>query len=140
MGHCSDKSAREKEPVVGKSARIATVVAVNKGHFQFHYVIGKGGFGKVWRVEKKKERSPFAMKEMNKARILSKRSVNSVLNERKILTMLRHPYVLPPPFPQSYRQHGLLLSGQGELVPRDGSDGGWRLALSPLSQAEVLGN
>lgn len=69
-----------------------TKVAVNKSHFQCHYVIGKGGFGKVWRVEKKKERKQYAMKEMSKARILAKRSVNSVLNERKILNQLRHPY------------------------------------------------
>jgi len=57
-------------------------------------VIGKGGFGKVWRIEKKKERKQYAMKEMSKARILAKRSVNSVLNERKILNQLRHPYFL----------------------------------------------
>jgi len=67
-------------------------VAINKTHFNFHYVIGKGGFGKVWRIEKKKERQFYAMKEMSKARILAKRSVNSVLNERKLLSQLRHPY------------------------------------------------
>ncbi len=69
-----------------------TLVAINKGHFQCHYVIGKGGFGRVWRVEKKKDRKQYAMKEMSKARILAKRSVNSVLNERKILNQLRHSY------------------------------------------------
>jgi serine/threonine protein kinase len=56
------------------------------------YVIGKGGFGKVWKLEKKKDRKLFAMKEMSKARILAKRSVNSVMNERKILAMLQHKY------------------------------------------------
>jgi serine/threonine protein kinase len=45
-------------------------------------VIGKGGFGKVWKVELKKSRIPYAMKEMNKAKIISKRSVNSVMNEK----------------------------------------------------------
>ena len=69
------------------------IVAINKSHFQSHYVIGKGGFGRVWRVEKKKDRKQYAMKEMSKARILSKRSVNSVLNERKILNQLRHQYL-----------------------------------------------
>ncbi len=78
--------------MVAKAAII--VVAVNKTHFEFQYVVGKGGFGKVWRVEKKKERTPYAMKEMLKARILAKRSVNSVLNERKILCQLRHPYFM----------------------------------------------
>ena len=49
-------------------------------------MIGRGGFGKVWKVEKKKEHKLFAMKEMNKARIISKRSVNSVMNEKKFLS------------------------------------------------------
>ena len=34
------------------------------------------------------------MKEMAKARIIAKRSVNSVLNERKLLTMMRHPFIV----------------------------------------------
>eukprot|EP00357_Protocruzia_adherens_P036602 CAMPEP_0115006092 /NCGR_PEP_ID=MMETSP0216-20121206/20275_1 /TAXON_ID=223996 /ORGANISM="Protocruzia adherens, Strain Boccale" /LENGTH=412 /DNA_ID=CAMNT_0002372571 /DNA_START=145 /DNA_END=1383 /DNA_ORIENTATION=- len=66
----------------------------NKSHFQFHYVIGKGGFGKVWRVEKKKTREIFAMKEMSKAKIISKRSVNSVMNERKLLASLKHDFIV----------------------------------------------
>ena len=36
--------------------------------FQFHYVIGRGGFGKVWMVELLKSREFFAMKEMWKAK------------------------------------------------------------------------
>jgi len=43
----------------------------------------KGGFGKVWKVERKKDKQLFAMKEMLKARVLTKRSVNSVLNVKE---------------------------------------------------------
>lgn len=57
----------------------------------FHYAIGKGGFGKVWKVERKKGKEMYAMKEMSKARIISKRSVNSVMNELKFLQQLKHP-------------------------------------------------
>jgi serine/threonine protein kinase len=55
------------------------------------YVIGRGGFGKVWRVEQKKSHQLFAMKEMLKARIIAKRSVHSVMNEKKFLSQLWHP-------------------------------------------------
>ena len=58
---------------------------MNRNHINFAYVIGRGGFGKVWRVELRKEHKLFAMKEMAKARIISKRSVNSVMNEKKFL-------------------------------------------------------
>lgn len=65
--------------------------AVNKNDFRFNYVIGRGGFGKVWKVEHRKQRKLYAMKEMSKARIIVKRSVNSVLNEKKFLVQLHHP-------------------------------------------------
>ena len=54
-------------------------------------VIGRGGFGKVWKVERKKFKTMYAMKEMSKTRIVNKKSVNSVLNERKLLAQLKHP-------------------------------------------------
>ena len=63
---------------------------INKNQFKFEYVIGRGGFGKVWKVEYRKENKLFAMKEMAKARIISKRSVNSVMNEKKFLCQLNH--------------------------------------------------
>jgi serum/glucocorticoid-regulated kinase 2 len=49
-------------------------------------VIGIGGFGKVWRVELKKTGQAFAMKEMSKALVITKKSVNSVMNERTLLS------------------------------------------------------
>ena len=42
-------------------------------------------------VEHIKSKKVFAMKEMSKARIVNKKSVNSVLNERKLLAQLKHP-------------------------------------------------
>jgi serine/threonine protein kinase len=68
------------------------VVAMTKNHFTFLHPIGRGGFGKVWHVESKKGKQAYAMKEMSKARIISKRSVHSVINERDILTNLKDPY------------------------------------------------
>jgi len=55
------------------------------------YVIGRGGFGKVWQVEQRKQKKYFALKEKSKARIISKRSVNSVMNEKKFLSEIYHP-------------------------------------------------
>ena len=57
----------------------------NKNDFKTQYVIGKGGFGKVWKVYNQKTKLFYAMKEMDKAKIIAKRSVSSVMNERNLL-------------------------------------------------------
>lgn len=71
-----------------------TTSTVSKNNFAFHYVVGKGGFGKVWKVESKKNKSISAMKEMSKSKVITKRSVNSVMNERHLLSTLRHPFLV----------------------------------------------
>jgi protein kinase A len=48
---------------------------ISKVNFDLKYAIGRGGFGKVWRVESKKDKEHFAMKEMAKARIIHKKSI-----------------------------------------------------------------
>jgi serine/threonine protein kinase len=48
----------------------------------------------VWKVEHKKYKKIYAMKEMFKSRIIAKRSVNSVLNERKLLLILKHDFIV----------------------------------------------
>lgn len=58
--------------------------------FQYHYAVGKGGFGKVWIVMNKKDKKNYAMKEMSKARVLNKRSTKSVMNERFILAEINN--------------------------------------------------
>ena len=36
----------------------------------------------------------YAMKEMSKARIIAKRSVTSVMSEKKLLCKLQHPFLV----------------------------------------------
>ena len=37
---------------------------LNKNMFEFNYIIGKGGFGKVWKVQHKKTKEYFALKDI----------------------------------------------------------------------------
>jgi hypothetical protein len=54
-------------------------LALNKSLFEYKYAIGRGGFGKVWRVSsnrlKQEKLNQFAMKEMLKARVMHKKSI-----------------------------------------------------------------
>ena len=58
------------------------------------FKIGKGGFGKVWKVQNRKTREFYALKEMSKIRIISRHSVSSVINERFILSNIRHQFIV----------------------------------------------
>ena len=58
------------------------------------FCVGKGGFGKVWKVYEKNTNKLYAMKEMQKVKIISKRSVHSVMNEKKLLQKLNHPFLV----------------------------------------------
>lgn len=59
--------------------------------FKFLFVVGCGGFGKVWKVQERKTGKVLALKQMKKAVVIQKKSVNSVLNEKSLLVKLRHP-------------------------------------------------
>lgn len=40
----------------------------SRNDFWFLFQIGSGGFGRVWKVEEKKTKTIYAMKEMSKAK------------------------------------------------------------------------
>jgi serine/threonine protein kinase len=56
---------------------------VSRKDFKDHYAIGRGGFGKVILVEK--DGKFYAMKEMLKARVMAKKSVESVKKELELM-------------------------------------------------------
>jgi serine/threonine protein kinase len=70
------------------------LVLLTRNHFEFLYVIGRGGFGKVWNVKFKKYNYDYAMKEMLKAKVIEKNSVRSVRYERELLSKMKHPFII----------------------------------------------
>ena len=62
---------------------------VTKNSFEYISIIGKGGFGKVWKVYHKKYRTYYAMKEMSKAKIIDTKSEVSVKAERDLLSKIK---------------------------------------------------
>ena len=67
---------------------------VYRNYFEFEYIIGRGGFSKVWQVKYKKNSKRYAMKEMSKVKIIDKKSEKSILGERHLLSKLKHPFIV----------------------------------------------
>jgi serine/threonine kinase 32 len=66
-------------------------LVLSKTSFEYLGIIGKGGFGKVWKVYYKKYKKAYAMKEMSKAKIIDKKSEKSIKYERDLLSKMKHP-------------------------------------------------
>lgn len=81
MGNCNFKT--EKVEIESNSS-------ISKNMFVMHFIVGRGGFGKVWRVEYKKTKEIYAMKIMSKFKVYSKKSITSVMNEKNLLENLNH--------------------------------------------------
>ena len=69
-------------------------IKLSKSIFDFLYVIGRGGFGKVWKVLLKGTSRNYALKEMSKMKIILKRSEKSIQSERELLSNLYHPFIV----------------------------------------------
>ena len=67
---------------------------MNKNYFEFEYIIGRGGFSKVWKVKLKKNGKNYALKEMLKVKIIDKKSESNVTGERDLLSKLKHPFII----------------------------------------------
>lgn len=67
-----------------KTAKILPDI-LQRQTFDFNMIVGRGGFGEVWIVNIKNQKRFYALKKMNKAKILMKKSVESIINENEIL-------------------------------------------------------
>ena len=88
-----------KDPEILKSESkqiyyLVKIIIVNKNHFEFLYIIGRGGFGRVWKVKLKSTNDFFAAKVMSKAKIISSRSEENIMGERNILSKIHHPFIV----------------------------------------------
>ena len=67
---------------------------ITNSSFEFIGIIGKGGFGKVWKVLYRKTKNIYAMKKMSKCKIIDKRSEHSIIAEHDLLSKMNHPFII----------------------------------------------
>jgi protein kinase A len=61
-----------------------------------HRILGHGGFGNVFLVQSKLQsnNNVYALKVINKRKLLESKQERSVLREKELLQLLRHPFIL----------------------------------------------
>jgi serine/threonine protein kinase len=94
MGNKQKEITALEKPQAEKIDYSNAKAPLSKNNYDFLFPIGKGGFGKVWRVTHKKYKTSFALKEMSKAKIIDKRLETSIISEKDILSKLRHPFIV----------------------------------------------
>ena len=90
MGNCALPKSKDDTSFI--NSKIHTVL--KPSCFKKLNRIGRGGFSLVWKVKNKNDSNILAMKEMSKARVVFKKCVKSVLNEQRILSILKHPLLV----------------------------------------------
>jgi len=82
---------------LGKSIPFTTA-QLNKSitlrNLKKHRVIGEGGFGKVWLSSYIKDGAPYALKEIEKRKLIQTNQVDNVFNEKNIMSSIKHPFLL----------------------------------------------
>lgn len=83
MGICSSSVVPPPNPL-----------RVDISHFDVQRVVGKGGFGKVNAVQKYDQPGVYyAMKRMEKAKIIEDKSIDMIWTEREIMSRVHNPFV-----------------------------------------------
>ena len=68
---------------------------VNMQSFQIIKIIGNGMYGRVMLVKNKNNNELYALKSFRKKDIINYLQVNHIKSEKKILTGLIHPFIVP---------------------------------------------
>jgi CRP-like cAMP-binding protein len=71
-----------------------SLVKIGLDDLKRHKILGQGGFGKVWLVQSKSTRDVYALKIINKRKLLESKHERSVLREKEMLELLHHPFIL----------------------------------------------
>ena len=97
-----DDSDKETETNSKKSAKVKKATTqmiegtdkVSVADFELLKVLGRGSFGKVMQVRRKKDGKVYAMKILKKKAMIQRHQVDHLKTERKILQSLQHPFLM----------------------------------------------
>lgn len=79
--------------VLALRARCFSSSSLSMACFKILSVIGRGYYGKVMLVEERETKELFAIKSIRKKMLLNQNAMKTVINEKKILSRLQHPFI-----------------------------------------------
>lgn len=93
--HFPKNAALEKDAVNMLDPKIKrTIKKVQKDDFTLEKTIGKGSFGRVFMVTKKDTGKVYAMKVLNKEKVVARNQLEHTQSERKILADISSPFLV----------------------------------------------
>ena len=93
-GSTTDNSSGCTSDVFIDSIPFSDKEQVGPQSFVAHRLLGKGSFGEVYLVQKIGTTQLYAMKIVKKAKILSQNLIKYSLTERRVLSEVRHPFIV----------------------------------------------
>ena len=82
MGTCNSRNELDTSNTISKSS------------FDFIKPIGRGAIGKVWRAIHNSTKQQVAIKTFTKSEIPTRETLNSILRERILLSLMQHPFII----------------------------------------------
>ena len=93
MGNTCANNVNPKQQVYDYNYNVSPFhmkYALFKSDFTIQYLIGKGGFSYIYKTIHKKTHNIYAMKEMSKASIIKRKSIDNIRNELQVLKLLKN--------------------------------------------------
>lgn len=83
-----------KQLIVAPQVALKPKVTVNLSNFEIIKFIGRGSFGRVYKVKLKNNGRIYAMKVLNKEVLIAKKQIRYAQSEANILKNANHPFIL----------------------------------------------
>ncbi|CAJ1340984.1 unnamed protein product [Effrenium voratum] len=90
----SGTSTPKRPNLVKMKSGSSRVEKVGPNSFELVKLLGRGSFGEVFQVRHKRNSKVYAMKVLQKSRIMSSNLLRYAVTERNILAYIRHPYIV----------------------------------------------
>lgn len=85
---------KKREIQIGEFFDTKEEKVINLSSFNIMDRLGKGSFGSVYLVEKKTSRMVYAMKVLEKSKVLKQNLVRYAMTERNVLCLAQHPFIV----------------------------------------------